>query len=77
MESLFLAGILLTSKNFKKGVYYKAHFTINDPNSKGRLIFLATILCQYSTVLTNIILKKTPLPAHLGFKKGLLMDQEF
>jgi hypothetical protein len=40
------------------GVYYKPYFTINNPDSKGKIIFSIIMQTQYNIAKTNIIRKK-------------------
>ena len=37
---------LFTSKTFKKGVYYKPYFTIDNPDSEGWLILSIIMLLR-------------------------------
>jgi hypothetical protein len=71
---LYQLLVLFTFKNSKKGVYYNWHFTDDNSDSAGWLIFLIIILLQYNIAKTNIIAQKRLSLTNLGVKIGVLRN---
>jgi hypothetical protein len=61
----------LPSQVFKKGVYSNLYFTINNPDTDGRLVSSIIMLLQYN-IAQNIMLKKRPTISLFRIEKGLL-----